>query len=732
MTQAAGETIVVTGVGVVSALGASADETWTRILRGERGLTELTVFAADGYRNRLVAEAKDIARSAGETTSRTSDLALRAAREAIADAGLEREGRRVGLVVGGTTAGMLETESLLAVLLDRDASKNESTEALSRMLTHPLSAPTDRLARELGPFTRVRSISSACSGGANAILVGALWLELGLVDVALCGAADALCRITLAGFNALGATDPDGARPFDRRRRGLTLGEGAGFVVLERPGRKDALCTLMGWASRSEAHHITNPAPSGEAPLRAMRAALGRAGVEPARIDYVNAHGTGTPLNDPMEASALRALFGARLGEVPVSSQKGQIGHTLAAAGAIEAVFTAKAIREGVLPPTGGLEEPDDAFGLRHVRAAERRDTRVALSSSFGFGGMDTALVFGNGAVAAAPARAPRKVVVTGVATVTPRGVHVGDEVAALADTVDPGVDVAFDLGPWLDLERARRLDRGSQLAAIASMRALGAARESELPVPNEIGIILGQAFGAVDGTSAFMKRLGEKGPRFASPADFPSLVPSSPAGHVSIQLGLRGPAMVVADLAASGECAFTQAWELVAAGEAERIVACAVEERSAIVERVFHVLFRGEVEDREAIARMRKEGAAALALASEEHARASGLRALAAVEEIVAWTDRASPLEDLPPPPPGAVVVFGAPNGRGLDVVARSRWSACEAIPCAERCGSHEAIGGIALAVAVAKIARGEVPAALAVGSARGWGYAIRLTSCR
>lgn len=731
MTRPAGERVVVTGVGVVSALGASADETWTRLLRGERGLSELSIFSADGYRTSLVGEAKDIARSEGEGASRTSDLALRAAREAITDAGLELEGRRVGLVMGGTTAGMLETESLLAVLLDRDTPQNETTRALSRMLTHPLSAPTDRVARELGPFSRVRSLSSACSGGANAVMVGALWLELGVVDAVVCGAADALCRITLAGFNALGATDPEGARPFDRRRRGLTLGEGAGFVVLEHAARgKGAICTLLGWAARSEAHHITNPAPSGDAPLRAMRAALERAGVDPAQVDYVNAHGTGTPLNDPMEAAALRALFGARLGDVPVSSQKGQIGHTLAAAGVIEAVVTAKAIREGIVPPTGGLEEPDASFGLRHVVAAERHETRVALSSSFGFGGMDTALVFGNDDAGAPPARVPRKVVITGVATVTPRGISTGDEVASLADTTDPGIDIAFDLAPWLDLDRARRLDRGSRFAAIATMRALGATREEDVAVPNEIGIILGQAFGAVDGSSAFLKRLEEKGPRFASPADFPSLVPSSPAGHVSIQLGLGGPSMVVADLAASGECAFTQAWELVAAGEADRVVACAVEERSVIVERVFHVLFRGEVEDREAIARMRKEGAAAIALASEDYARASGTPVLATVEEIVVWTDRTAPLEALSPPPKGGVVVFGAPNGRGHEVVARSPWAACEAIWCAEKCGSHEAIGGIAIAVAAAKIARGDVPAALAVGSARGWGYAIRL--CR
>jgi 3-oxoacyl-[acyl-carrier-protein] synthase II len=731
--------IAITGVGVVSSLGASARETWPRVLAGERGIGELTVFEAEAYRTRTVAEVSGIADVVpGHVLSRTSELACRAAREAIADAALPRD-RRVGLVVAGTTAGMLETESLLAVLLGptREVDPEARKEALSRMLSHPLSAPTDRVESELGPFTRVRSLSSACSGGANAILVGASWLELGLVDAVVCGAADALCRVTLAGFNALAALDPAGARPFDKRRRGLTLGEGAGFIVLETRAsaearKKDIVATVLGWASRSEAHHVTNPEPRGEAPVRAMQAALRRAGLTPADVDYVNAHGTGTPLNDPMETRALARVLGDRLKDVPVSSQKGQIGHTLAAAGAIEAVLTALAIRDGVLPPTGGLEEPDPECDLRHVMRAEKHDTRVALSSSFGFGGMDTVLVLGRGDAHEPPRRARRRVVVTGAASVTPAGVRVGPDVASVAEQKATGADVEIDFDQHLDVDRARRLDRASRLAAVVAMRALGAERETD--VPSEAGIVFGSAFGAVDATSAFMRRLREKGPRLVSPADFPSLVPSSPAGHVSIQLGLTGPAMVVADLAASGECAFTQAWELAAIGEVDRVVACAVEERSAIVEQVLHAVFRASgatharTVDDPALAR--KEGGAAIALAAEDAAEAARLPMLAVVERVVAWTHEADPLASLDPPPGGAIVVFGAANGGGADAVARSRWASCPRVT-TDACGTHEAAGGIAIALAAAKVARGEVPAALAVGTARGWGYAVWLRSC-
>ena len=736
--------IAVTGLGAITALGATAEETWDAVVRGDRNLREVSLFAADGYRVCIVAEVPGIPRDCPGDFSRTSELGLRAAREALTHAGLAEPGqrpRRLGLVVGGSTAGMLETESTLAVILSPEGAVDPAVrdEALRSMLRHPLSAPTDRIARELGPFSRVRSISSACSSGANALLVGATWLELGLVDAVLCGAADALCRVTLSGFNALGALDPDGARPFDRRRRGLTLGEGAGFVVLERASEardrgKDVICTLLGWAARAEAHHITNPEPTGHAPSRAMLAALARAGLGPGDIDYVNAHGTGTPLNDAMESKALARIFGDDLARVPVSSQKGQMGHTLAAAGAIEAAITALAIAKGLVPPTGGLEEPDPECALSHVRVAEPRRLRAALSSSFGFGGMDTVLIFGRPDAAPTPVNARRKVVVTGVAAITPAGLFEGAALADLPALACEGEAIAFDYNAQLDRDRARRLDRASRLAALACERALGGgAAHAPGSVPGSArmaGVVLGNAFGAVDGTSGFMRRLREKGPRLASPADFPSLVPSSPAGHVSIYLGLSGPTLVVADLAVSGECAITQGYELVAAGESDRAVVVAVEEQSTIVDQVFRVVF-GPVSG-DAQPPLRREGAGALALAAEDVAVAEGLPILAYVEQIATWVEDESILAQLPAPPEDharAVVVLAADDDAARALLERSGWIAVRRISCAEQCGSHEAAGGIAVAVAAATLANDpSLAVALTVGAARGCGYAIVL----
>lgn len=725
-------TLAVTGLGAVTALGASARESFSRILTGERAFAPVTLFESEGYRSKLVAEVKATladADAGAADGSRTAALATMAAREALASAGIAPgSGARVGLVLGGSTAGMLETESLLSLLVgpERSVDPETRTLALARMLSHPLSAPGERVDRLVGPFTRVRSLSSACSSGATALVVGAGWLEQDLVDVVLCGAADALCRVTLGGFGALGALDPDGARPFDRRRRGLTLGEGAGFLVLEKAASarargQRAVCTLLGWSSRAEAHHITNPEPTGRVPAEAMREALMRAGASPADLDYVNAHGTGTPLNDPMETAALEAALGDVAARVPVSSQKGQIGHTLAAAGAIEAVLTALAIESGELPPTGGLEEPDPALRLAHVRARTRASVDVAMSSSFGFGGMDAVVVLG-GASREAPARdtGARRVFVQAASAVLPAGVLAGPGLLALtsapARPAGDEVDLAADA---LDAERGRRLDRTSRLAAVAT-EAAGATEGDR-----RAALVLGSAFGAVDATAAFMRRLREKGPRLLPPAEFPSLVPSSPAGHVSIYHRFTGAGMVVADLAASGEAAFAQAYELARAGEAPRVFACAVEERSLVVEQVLAVLF-GESE-LGAEATHRGEGAAALALVAAD--AAPGEPVLCEVSRVRSFApDDADPASILGTPPPGAVVVLAEGAGRARAFVAQSPWSAAPQLYVPSAYGTHEAMGGIALAVAAAIVGAGRAPAALALGIAKRSAHAIVL----
>jgi len=749
----------VTGLGLITPLGVGVEATWSRLVRGDRAIRDVSLFDAAGQRAAVAGQVDGAALSAraaglglavdpaggvAAPWSRTSAMAAVAAAEAIEAAGIDVRAERVGLVVGGTTGGMFENEQVLARL----HAEPECRELLVQMLSHPLTATGDCLEQRFGPFARVRTLASACSSGANAIVLAAAWLLAGDVDVVVAGGADGLCRLTLTGFNALGALDPEPCRPFDRRRRGTSLGEGAAFVVLERAdgaGRRARgprpLAELAGWAAGAEAHHITNPAADGALVASLIARAIACAGLAPGDVDYVNAHGTGTPLNDAMEATALRRALGGDVERIPVSSSKGQIGHTLGGAGAIEAAITALVVSRRTLVPTAGLDEPDPALSLVHVPHAGREVPRVraALSNAFGFGGMDTVLVFtepelarrrdaraARAAPPASTARGPAReagAVVTGAAVFGACGLLGTAECAALPERRFD-LDGAVDPDPHLSAARARRLDHASRLAAVAVQRALADAGAG---ADVETGVLLGSAYGNVDASAAFMHRIFDKGPRTASPADFPNLVPSSPAGHVSIYLGLHGPTLTTADLAASGESAVVQAVQLVAGGFAARLVAGAVEPRSDIVGRVLAALF-AHTPSQSRVART--DTAAAVVVESELGARAAGTRILARFRQVLEWRgDAAGPLASLSPPGGGrAECVLPRPDETAKALIARSGWAACPVRCCSPSIGESDALGAVAVAVAAARIASGLLDEALVIGIARGRGYAIAL----
>jgi 3-oxoacyl-[acyl-carrier-protein] synthase II len=743
----------VTGVGLVTPLGVGVEQTWTRLVRGDRAIGKVALFDASSQRVGIAAEVGDVAlpngpRDLAPSWSRTSAMAAIAADEAMRGARVNVGRRRVGLVVGGTTAGMFETEQLLARL----HAEPECREALASMLSHPLTSTGDRLQERLGPFVRVRSLASACSSGANAIIVGASWLLAGDVDVVLAGGSDGLCRLTLSGFNALAALDPEPCRPFDRRRRGTSLGEGAGFLVLERAEHARSrgavpVAELAGWALGAEAHHITNPAPDGAVVASLVQSAIARAGIEASDIDYVNAHGTGTPLNDAMEAAALAIALGPEIERIPVSSSKGQIGHTLGAAGAIEAAITALTVARRALVPTAGLGEPDPALPLVHVPTAGRQVGRVraALSNAFGFGGMDAVLVFREaehhsgreGRAAKASSRqeegrantpspdvlaSRRPPVITGAAVFGPCGLVGSAECATLPERK---FDLAapVDADAHLDAMRARRLDRASRLGAVAVERALAEARAPALGT----GVVLGSAYGNVDASAAFMHRIFDRGARSANPAEFPNLVLSSPVGHVSIYAGLQGPAFATADLAASGESAFVQAVQLVAAGQATRLVAGAVEPKSDIVDRVLAALFAHASSQAHAV---RADVAAALVVEDEREARDRDARVLARVRQVLEWrSGRPAQLAALVAPAgPRAEVGLARDNGGAEALLSETPWAACPRFSCAGAIGESDGLGAVAVAVASGRIATGRAAEVLVLGLAKERGYAIVL----
>jgi 3-oxoacyl-[acyl-carrier-protein] synthase II len=697
------ERIAVTGVGIVSALGHDARSTFDRLVAGDRGFGPVTLFDVSDQKTGAAAEIRglrvaDVAPfGEAESWSRSDALAVLAAREALGQAALERVEHALSVAVGATTGGMFEAETVLASL-DAAAATQASAR---RLLSYPLSTTAERIAQVFGPVERAVTVTSACSSGANAIVCGAAWLASGVADRVLAGGTDGLCRLTFTGFNALGAVDPEACRPFDRRRAGLTLGEGAAFVVLERESTARArgarvLAWLSGWAAGAEAHHITQPEPSGERAARWVRAALERAGLGPSGVDYVNAHGTGTVHNDAMEARALEAVLGREVARVWVSSAKGQLGHTLGAAGAVEAAITVLALERGVVPPTGGLEDPDPALPLRHVVGAGRSAAlRAALSNSFGFGGAGAVLAFEHASAPAraAPERARPRLVITGTAR-------------AAGDACDPRSE--------LDPARSRRFDRTTALVCTGAERALGAARLA----PEGVGLVHGNAFGNVERSVEFIRRIRERGARLAAPAEFPHLVPSAPSGNASIYLGLTGPVLGVSDLGTSAEAAFCSAANLVELGVADQMITGGAEARDAIVARVLGPLCSdGDV--------ARTEAASWLVVENSEAAARRGARVLALVRQWSStWGTPERALDGLAAPRDAsrARVFWAAPSVALERALGACAWHGVV------RRSPNELAPGEALVAACEALERGDVDEALVLGAARSRAYAVLL----
>jgi 3-oxoacyl-[acyl-carrier-protein] synthase II len=721
------ERIAVTGVGIISALGPNAATTFSRLIRGDRGFSQVTLFDVHNQRTRIAAEIADLRvadvapRGQAEAWSRTDAMAMLAAKEALESAGLNRI-EPVGLAVGASTGGMYEAEAVLGSM-----QRGEAPEASARrLLSYPLSTTAEHISRTLRGVDRAVTLCSACSSGANAIVQGAAWLLGRTVPRVVVGGTDGLCALTFTGFNSLNATDTGPCRPFDVERGGLSLGEGAAFLVLELESSARArgakiLAWLSGWAVAAEAHHITHPEPSGATAARLLKSALARAGLTPSDVDYINAHGTGTPHNDAMEARAIHAAFGDVARRVRVSSSKGQVGHTLAAAGAIEAAFTVLALEQSVLPPTGGLERPDPELDLCHVQKPQEFELRAALSSSFGFGGTGSVLVFECGKTPARPARSIQKraLVVSGAATVGPYGVLEG---VANARYADPPSSAGERIEPLalLDPARSRRFDRAAALVSLASKSAL----ESAALEPALVGLVSGTAFGSVERSVEFLRRVAERGPKLASPAEFPHLVPSAPAGNASIYLGLTGPVLGVSDLSTSAEAAAAVAAHWVELGLADAIIAGSAEPWDAVITRVLGPL----CENRSSEAR--GEGAAFVVLEAASAVEARKGRALAKVlHRAESWNDDRRLLAALPAPSRAdrARVLIGA--GEDMTVLlANTPWVAIESQHLSAGAGTHDALGGFALAAGSALIASGVADEVLTLGGARGRSYAFLL----
>ena len=391
-----------TGCGVVSPFGGGVDAFWSALCAGRSAIAPLHGFAVAGLDHVLAAEVPAHAVDPWLTGDERAQLeridqhALAAAREAIAAAGIDLaacDSTRVAVVLGTSLGAMPIGERY------QRARHDGAPFDARRLLAMPYAATAARLARTLGARGPVLSPSIACASGTQAVGLARELIGLDRADIVLAGGTEALCEFVVAGFACLRATTADAVRPFDARRDGLALGEGAAVVVVEsaahaaRRGTRPEI-EIAGAGLSADAVHMTAPARDGAGAARAMRDALADAGLDADAVDVISAHGTGTVFNDAMEMAAIPAVFGAATERIPVSGIKGAIGHTLAAAGAFEAVLCVRLLRGGVVPPTAGCDELDPACTLDIVRGSARRiDASIALSTSSAFAGNNAAVV---------------------------------------------------------------------------------------------------------------------------------------------------------------------------------------------------------------------------------------------------------------------------------------------------------------------------------------------------
>jgi 3-oxoacyl-[acyl-carrier-protein] synthase II len=602
---------------MISGLGFELEDSFAQLMQGATAIRRTPNFELPGGREihaaaispEMLSEALAASGVSSSGQCRSQGLAFVAATRALRLARLD--GVTLDITLGASTGATHE-----GITASAQALPVSVVPMVKRLLSEPLGELGQRLASEiaatLAPVRSSTVVCSACSSGALAIALGAMRLEQGVAIPQLVGGVDSLNLLTLCGFESLGALSGQPCRPFDEQRSGLSLGEGAGFVVLETEAmvqRRGAtvLAWLDGYAVGSEAHHLTHPEAEGTRAMALIRAALVRAELLPRDIGYINAHGTATLVNDAMESEALRGALGADIDTAYVSSSKGQIGHTLAAAGAIEAVITAQALIEQAVPPTAGLERPAAGCELRHVpQLGVHAALGAALSTSFGFGGAGAVLALRRSNVDGKPARgapatdgelacASDPLCISAVVAIGPRGILGAAELVEWLDAPEPGERQALPFDPLdrLVMERSRRFDRITALTSLGAASALAAAglgdeasrHAADATVSGEvIGMVVGNACGAVGRTAAFVERVLKRGQRGANPAEFPHLLPSSLSGNASIYARLRGPCFSVSDSGPTLQSALALAVACVRSGMATAMLAGTTEARDETV----------------------------------------------------------------------------------------------------------------------------------------------------
>ncbi len=528
--------VYIGGAGIVTSLGSGLSAIEQALRANRSALAPLAVFSLVQGTPLPVGQVDGLEQPA--SLPRTHRLAHLAARQAMAG----QSGPPEAIIIGTTTGGIATTEELL-----RERQPNRE---LYRY--HGLHTVARSLAKELNCLGLALTVSTACSSGAVAIALALAMLRRGDARTVLAGGVDALCRLTYFGFHSLQLVDRGGCRPLDANRQGMTAAEGAGMLLLTTVKPDQPLAELLGAGLSCDAYHPASPHPEGAGAAAAMREALADAGLQPADVGYINLHGTGTPDNDLAESKAVRRIFTSL---PPLSSIKGATGHSLAAAGAIEAVVSAIVVSRGILPANTGLKQVDPQLGLTPLVAPAEGRVEAVLSNSFGFGGNNGSLVIGRPGLGLPGSHPPPGggLAIHGYSCLT----GAGDREATLRRLISGGSaagmagseTISKDLPPRL-IRRLKRLPRLT--LALAAMACGNAGLDDQRPV----AVFMGTGWGALSETHDFLDRLAASEEQFPSPTDFVGSVHNGPASQVAMMFGATGPNIT----ASGGDYSFEQA----------------------------------------------------------------------------------------------------------------------------------------------------------------------------
>lgn len=513
--------IAITGAGIISAIGNDKEQTLSALREGRSGIgvmrhlqsshKELPVGEVEFTDEELKAKA---GLNQDAEISRTTLLGIEAVRQALDEAKIKKQkGKKIIFISGTTVAGMDITEKHF-----NRASSGEIDD-YSFIRQHECGSCTEAIAEHFGVFDECTTISTACSSAANAIALGAQMLKEGKTDIVIAGGAESLSRFHLNGFNSLMILDHEPCRPFDSTRQGLNLGEGAGYIVMEsdesaRDRGVETLAYVTGYGNACDAFHQTASSDDGEGAYLAMTEAIRMAGIEPKDIQYVNAHGTGTPSNDKSESAALRRVYGDSLPRI--SSTKSATGHTTSASGGIETVICLIAMRNGIVPANIGFKSAD-AECVNPIKEVTGEKIDNVMCNSFGFGGNDTSIIISRKATDEDEQSAAYEIETAATITITNE-----TELAEIRDYIKP-----------MEARRMGKLAKGAMLSSLKALKTAG--------IDKPDAIVTATRFGCLDNTERQLLQMKEGGEEGTSPTLFMQSTHNTIGSAIAIKLGCHG-----------------------------------------------------------------------------------------------------------------------------------------------------------------------------------------------